>query len=472
MRARTILSLLAVLAIAVPAGAELLINEVDADTEGTDMLEFCELYGDPGMALDGYVLVFFNGSDDASYAAYDLDGYALNGDGYFLIGNVDVVPTPDIVIPSNGIQNGADAIALYMGDGEDFPEDTPVTTDNLIDAVVYDTNDDDDEGLLVLLLPDQPQLNEDELGNKDFHSNLRCGGGARETMDWTAGDPTPGASNDPSCGGGPEPVDMNLCDAVAVDADGVPLYEGEWVHIIEPLTVLNDYGTVGQGRVDNAATDGECCVYLFDFNLDLPLYEGDEVDVIGTIENYNGKLELTGLEITILSSGNPLPAPELISTQELEVNGGDYESCLIMIDDLAIVGGDPWPMEGDNANIDVQDETALPTVMRIDYDTDIDGSPQPEEPFTCIGIAGQFDNSFPYTEGFQIQPRKLDDIYYQVPPMGACCFGPDCVLMTEDECLSQQGEWYGDEYETCDPNPCPTTPAESSSWGEIKSLYR
>ncbi len=470
MRACTILSMLAVLAFAVPASADILINEIDSDTVGTDMLEFIELFGDPDMALDGYVVVLFNGSTDASYNAFDLDGYTLNGEGFFLIGNIDVVPTPDIIIPSNGIQNGADAVALYIGGEEDFPFGTPVTTENLVDAVVYDTDDPDDPGLLVLLLPDEPQLNENMFGNKDFHSLLRCGGGPRETSDWTAGDPTPGAPNDPSCGGGAEPTEMNLCEAVQVDGGGVPVYEGEWVHIIEPLIVLNDYGTVGSGRVDNAATDGECCVYLFDFNLDLPLYEGDEIDVIGTIANYNGKLQISGLEITVLSSGNPLPEPELISTEELAVNGADYESCLIMIDNLYITGGDPWPGEGSNANIEVTDETGVPTTLRIDQDTDIDGTPPPEEPFVAIGLGGQFDNSYPYTEGYQIQPRKLEDIYSEPVFEGACCFGPDCVLMTEQDCLDAQGEWYGDD--SCDPNPCPTTPADNSSWGEIKSLYR
>ena len=37
--------------------------------------------------LDGLVIVFFNGSGDTSYAAFDLDGYATNGSGYLLLGN-------------------------------------------------------------------------------------------------------------------------------------------------------------------------------------------------------------------------------------------------------------------------------------------------------------------------------------------------------------------------------------------------
>ncbi len=39
------------------------------------------------------------------------------------------------------LQNGADAVGLYIGDDTDYPNDTPVSDVNLIDALVYDTND-------------------------------------------------------------------------------------------------------------------------------------------------------------------------------------------------------------------------------------------------------------------------------------------------------------------------------------------
>ena len=52
------------------------INEVDADQVSTDSAEFVELY-DGGVGntdLTGLVLVLYNGSDDASYLSFDLDG--------------------------------------------------------------------------------------------------------------------------------------------------------------------------------------------------------------------------------------------------------------------------------------------------------------------------------------------------------------------------------------------------------------
>lgn len=179
--------------------AAIMINEVDADTPGTDTAEFVELYdqGAGNSLLDGLVLVFFNGSDDRSYASFDLDGFSTDASGYFVIGNAGV-PGVGLVFKDNSMQNGADAVALYQADADDFPEDTPVTTAALLDAVVYDTDDGDDAGLLVLLNPGQPQVNEALNGDKDAHSIARVpngAGGLRDTASFDAVDPTPGAAN-------------------------------------------------------------------------------------------------------------------------------------------------------------------------------------------------------------------------------------------------------------------------------------
>ena len=186
-----------------PAGPDLIINEVDADQAGTDSAEFVELYdGGAGNAvLDGLVIVLYNGSSDTSYNAFDLDGYTTDANGYFVlcgdaanVANCDLDVSPD----TNLIQNGADAVALYMGDAGDFPNGTPVTTDALLDAIVYDTDDGDDAGLLVLLNAGQPQVNERGGGDGTAHSNQRCpngSGGARNTDTYTQFSPTPGEEN-------------------------------------------------------------------------------------------------------------------------------------------------------------------------------------------------------------------------------------------------------------------------------------
>ena len=182
-----------------PGPVTLLINEIDADTEGTDDKEFVELYdgGIGNTALDGFVVVFYNGSSDTSYASFDLTGYTTNNQGYFVLGNAAITQA-DLTFPNNGLQNGADAVALYQAAAADFPNGTAVTATNLIDAVVYDTSDADDTGLIAVLTPGQPQINENELGKKDMLSIQRFENGSgnpRETGTFINALPTPGAAN-------------------------------------------------------------------------------------------------------------------------------------------------------------------------------------------------------------------------------------------------------------------------------------
>ncbi len=180
----------ALAAIVLPCSAQLVINEVDADQPGTDTAEFLELYDGGGGAtsLDGYVLVFFNGSSDTSYAAYDLDGYSTDANGFFVAGNAGV-PGATLILGSNGIQNGADGVALYTGNDTDFPGGTAATTTNLVDAIVYGTNDSDDTGLLTALGL-TTQYNELEGGGNGSVSRLPDGGA---TIEIAA--PSPGAAN-------------------------------------------------------------------------------------------------------------------------------------------------------------------------------------------------------------------------------------------------------------------------------------
>ncbi len=74
-------------------------------------------------------------------------------------------------------------------------------------------------------------------------------------------------------------------------------------------------------------------------------------------------------------------------------------------------GGDAWPADGDNANVEITDNGGTDVLtLRIDKDTEIDGTSEPTWPKDIVGIFTQFDVSAPYTWGYQIQPRDLDDI--------------------------------------------------------------
>jgi hypothetical protein len=211
-----------------PGGISVVINEVDADTPGTDVMEFIELYGTPNAPLDGYVVVLFNGSlsNNGSYAAYDLDGFSLNGEGFFVIGNT-AVPNVGLVIPSNAIQNGADGIGLYLGNAADWPNNTAPSSANLIDAIVYGTNDPDDTDLLAALTPGQIQVNETPATTEVNTSMSRVpdGGEPFNSAVYAEQAPTPGALNSPpvACSAGSVSLNSGQLPDLCIEEPNAPL---------------------------------------------------------------------------------------------------------------------------------------------------------------------------------------------------------------------------------------------------------
>ena len=123
------------------SNAQVVINEFDADNPGSNDYQIVELKTPlANTSLDGYVLVFFNGTTGtgtASYLSIDLDGKVTDINGNFLAGSVSVSPSPSLLINNGALQIGPDVVALYSGNASDFPTGTVATATNLIDAVAY-----------------------------------------------------------------------------------------------------------------------------------------------------------------------------------------------------------------------------------------------------------------------------------------------------------------------------------------------
>jgi endonuclease I len=180
--------------------SQVVINEIDPDTPSTDQKEFIELKSTTAnFSLNGYVLVFFNASSTSPYAgtlsynSIDLDGYSTDVNGNFLIGNVLLSPTPAISMLDTTLQNGPDAIALYLGDGTDFPTDTPATTTGLVHAIAYTNNGTTQPTALMNILNLTVCVNENATSNAANHSIQRKVDGTYEVKA-----PTPGMNNDGS----------------------------------------------------------------------------------------------------------------------------------------------------------------------------------------------------------------------------------------------------------------------------------
>jgi hypothetical protein len=439
------------------ASAQIVINEVVYDNAGTDTHCWLELKGPGGMSLDGLEVIGINGNGGTEYQPIPLDGQSIPADGYFVISQDGTTPNSDMIDPNVNYQNSPDNIQLRV-----------VATGEILDALGYGAFGATDvfagEGS-----PAPDQTNDISLA--------RCPDGSDtddNSVDFVLDpDPTPGTANDADCGGPGDPTPRTLCEIAEDAADGTPIHLNEYV--IVTGVVISPSGIFSSSTNDIKITDGECCVTVFGGDL-MTIEIGDEVEVVGTVAQFNGLTEVSNplLEIRILSSGNPIPDPTVISTGEFAVNGEDYESCLIGFECVLITGG-TWPAEGQNQNLTIDDGSG-PATMRIDADTDIDGSPEPVNPFSVIGVGGQFDSSAPYDTGYQMFPRFLSDFTFDDPscgpaPLGACCFTDgSCAILEEQACADAGGIWQGPDT-VCDPNPCTPVPTIESSWGKIKSQY-
>jgi hypothetical protein len=242
------------------SNAQLVINEIDPDTNSTDVIEFIELKSSvPNFALDGYVVVFFNGgssspySGTSSYYAIDLDGLITDGNGIILLGNVQVTPSVSYIIPQNTIQNGPDAVAVYLGNASDFPINTPAIATYLIDALAYSNSATTSASALMTILGETVSYNENFNGLATSQSIQRKTDGTYEVKT-----PTPRANNDGS---------GIVFNGIAISYSSISITEGQIFSITfttdNPVTgALNLALTLNNGSFNSSDFTGNLNVTI------------------------------------------------------------------------------------------------------------------------------------------------------------------------------------------------------------------
>jgi plastocyanin/DNA/RNA endonuclease YhcR with UshA esterase domain len=204
----------------------------------------------------------------------------------------------------------------------------------------------------------------------------------------------------------------DIADVKGVDANGVLDSTGVYCKIegiVLGFNIQNPSGTNAQFTIQDA-TGGMGTFYSLN---DIPYnpIEGDLIRMVGSLSQFNGLAQMNPDSITVLSSSNPLPNPQVVTVLDEST-----ESQLIQINNVSLVDPNQWPAPGSSANIDITDGTNTFT-MRIDSDTDVDDNvAAPMTPFDLVGIGGQFDNSSPFTDGYQILPRYAPDVMLPAPP--------------------------------------------------------
>ncbi len=148
---------------------------------------------------------------------------------------------------------------------------------------------------------------------------------------------------------------------------------------------------------------------------DVPAY-GDKVRVTAPLSHFRGLLQLApdasneAHSVEILSSGETVadPLPLDLSLTQFPQTLELLEGRLIMLTSVTITDDmETFPNSG---NLTVEDFMGRTFTLRIDSRTDIGGAAIPDGEIDIIGSLGQFDNSEPYSDGYQILPSALSDL--------------------------------------------------------------
>jgi uncharacterized protein len=295
------------------ADTAVFINEIHYDNAGSDTGEFVEIAGPAGTDLNGWQLVFYNGSATQlkPYATAALNDVLSDdtGSGYGFS-----------LITQSGIQNGApDGLALVDGLG------------NLVQFLSYEGVFTPLEGAASGVLSSDIGVAESSSSAVGESMQLQGSGTQAGDFTWAAGlAQTPGALNvgqslngsdsgsEPGSGGGDTQV---MVPIYVIQGTGhTSPYAGRVVTTSGIVTAVDSTGVYVQdplGDGDEATSDA-IFVYTGSGH---GLQTGDRVMIEGAVSEYvaggssTGNLSLTEFyhpEISVTASGGSLPAPVVI----------------------------------------------------------------------------------------------------------------------------------------------------------------
>ncbi|XP_078612986.1 uncharacterized protein LOC144882825 [Branchiostoma floridae x Branchiostoma japonicum] len=287
-----------------PPVSQIIINEMNADSPSVDDYEYIELYNKENrdVPLDYFVLVLYNGNTNTAYRVLSFNGRGLTipRQGYFTIGTRNT--NPGFEVSDSFLQNGPDAIALYYGDASRYSPGMAVTSDGLVDVVVYvNSGGDSGAGLTVALTPGQPPLHEDSRVLELDESIGRCAGNSPITLSqFRVMLPTPGRPND--------------CSPLPTSAPNPA-----------PAVVLNEL------NADNPGTDDREYIELFNTdsvtvrldNMVLVLFNGHDNAAYAVIDLSRNSIPARGY--FVIGSPNLTPSPDIVLMQSQNIlqNGVD-----------------------------------------------------------------------------------------------------------------------------------------------------
>ena len=148
---------------------------------------------------------------------------------------------------------------------------------------------------------------------------------------------------------------------------------------------------------------------FFDAVADGTVQLGDSVLVTGEVSEFEGLRQLNNVtDFQVISSGNDLPEPVLLTMDELVSSGYKYQAELIKVDSLFITESSTFNLGAGYEVFQKNSSSSAQLYVPTGEDTEIGGLPIPAL-FNYEGILGQFDPK-DNGSGHQLRPINLTDI--------------------------------------------------------------
>ena len=199
--------------------------------------------------------------------------------------------------------------------------------------------------------------------------------------------------------------------AARIDSDG-DYYadkDGSYARVKGTITTVN-YRPGGMNYYMQDATAG---LNVYSSGVDLDLDIGDEVEIVGEIDQYRGLAEIIPLsaeDVTVVSTGNEV-SPKVVGVGSIDEV---LEGQLVEIRDVRIMDPDNFPDEGSYGTIHVKEVSTGNEIGVFIHDaTDIDGwAEAPTDTngtWSITGVVDQYSQSSPPSDGYEVRPRMVED---------------------------------------------------------------
>ncbi len=192
------------------------------------------------------------------------------------------------------------------------------------------------------------------------------------------------------------------------DANGVPLDYNDKV-AVQGVCIEEDFNS--SVTVTSAyLQDGANGVNIFSNSVDSPYVRGNEYVTLGNVIQFNGLTEVsfTATAGAVFDLGAATaPSPVTVTLATLMASPESYEGKLVTVVGLSRTS--PTPAWATGVVIPLTDDGGT-TTLDIYIHTGSTATSEPFYPVSITGVLGQFDNSSPYSSGYELHPRDPADL--------------------------------------------------------------